>query len=103
MAAEITMKALINGKHVNVPEVVQELRAQRHGMIQTSSQYIYLHFSIATYCERKLKDCADAAGQLIKLKEFFAAYKDFANNEEMEDRKLAQMNKDLRNTTNAPK
>lgn len=100
LAAEITMKALIAGQHVKIPDVVQELRAQRYGLVQTASQYIYLHFSIVTYCERKLHNHPGAADLLTRLKGFVAAYKEFANSEELEDRKLAQQGLDVRNATN---
>jgi len=95
------MKALTAGLHVRVPDVIQELRSQRFGLVQTSSQYVYLHFSIATYCERKLLGVENAKEHLQRLKEFFAAYKDYANHEEMEDQKLFTKGFDVRNATNA--
>jgi len=69
-------------------------------MVQTPSQYVYLHFSICTYCERKLQNNPIAAGQVTRLKKFFADYKDFANREEALDRNLVKKGRDTRNQTN---
>ena len=62
------------------------MRAQRFGLVQTASQYIYLHFSICTYLERKLGKRPEAAETVRKLKQFFADYLHYANDAEKEDK-----------------
>lgn len=99
LAAEIITKALTSGQKVNVKDIVSELRSQRFGLIQTASQYVYLHFSICTYCERKLQNNPNAAEVLKRHKEFVTAYRDFAKNEELQDRKLAAQGFDTRQST----
>ena len=69
-------------------------------MVQTPGQYVYLHFSICTYCERKLNGNSAAVGHVARLRKFFAEYKDFANKEEAIDRDLVKRGKDPRQQTN---
>ncbi|KAI6227349.1 hypothetical protein M3Y99_01257000 [Aphelenchoides fujianensis] len=71
MACEICLRILLEGKELNVPEVVKEMRSQRAGSIQTEHQYIYLHRTLCEYVHAK---------KLIKdvIVEFFQAYNEYS-------------------------
>jgi len=68
MACEICLRIMLEGKELSVPDVVKELRTQRAGLIQTESQYIYLHRALCEYLHAK--KCAKKA----ELAEFFTAF-----------------------------
>jgi len=70
MACEICLRILLDGKELNVPEVVKELRSQRAGSIQTESQYIYLHRALSEYVHAK---------KLVKdeLAKFFVSFAEY--------------------------
>jgi protein tyrosine phosphatase len=70
MACEICLRIMLEGKELNVPEVVKELRCQRAGSIQTESQYIYLHRALSEYVHAK---------KLVKdeLSKFFLAFAEY--------------------------
>ena len=82
-----------------MPDVINELRTQRHGLVQSPGQYIYLHFALCAYVEMYLADKPQASRTMERLRQFFAKYKKFGMNEEIEDQKRAKKKKRLRNET----
>ncbi|VDN04040.1 unnamed protein product [Thelazia callipaeda] len=73
VACEICLRILLEGKHLNVLDVIKEIRTQRAGAVQTEGQYIYLHRTLCEYINAK-KIARD------KIAEFFTAYLAYASN-----------------------
>uniref|UniRef100_F1LA92 Tyrosine-protein phosphatase non-receptor type 9 n=1 Tax=Ascaris suum TaxID=6253 RepID=F1LA92_ASCSU len=68
VACEICLKILLEGKELNVTDVVKEMRSQRSGAIQTEAQYVYLHRTLLEYINaKKIAKETNA--------EFFTAYR----------------------------
>jgi hypothetical protein len=78
-----------------VPEVIKELRKQRAGMVQTASQYIYMHRTICEYIHVKLKEDVKEPHDRFKKD-----YDRFARDEEERDREWQQRRNTRRNATN---
>ncbi|CAG9531589.1 unnamed protein product [Cercopithifilaria johnstoni] len=72
VACEICLKILLEGKDLNVLEVIKEMRGQRAGAVQTEGQYVYLHRTLCEYINAK-KIAKD------KIAEFFTAYLAYAS------------------------
>uniref|UniRef100_F1L8J6 Tyrosine-protein phosphatase non-receptor type 9 n=3 Tax=Ascaris suum TaxID=6253 RepID=F1L8J6_ASCSU len=68
VACEICLKILLEGKNLNVLDVIKEIRSQRAGAVQTEAQYVYLHKTLLEYINAKKIDKE-------KISEFFTAYK----------------------------
>ncbi|VDM44745.1 unnamed protein product [Toxocara canis] len=75
IACEICLRTLLEGKELNVIDVVKEIRSQRACAIQTEGQYVYLHRTLLEYINAK---------KIAKERnaEFFAAYKTYQKRSE---------------------
>lgn len=78
---------------------MKELRDQRFGLVQTQGQYIYLHFSLFTYIDRKfflllmvvlgkIEKEPDAKDHRTRIRQFFASYKEYALKEAAIEKEL---------------
>ncbi|VDK85010.1 unnamed protein product [Litomosoides sigmodontis] len=72
VACEICLKILLEGKDLNVLDVIKEMRTQRAGAVQTEGQYVYLHRTLCEYINAK-KIAKE------KIAEFFTAYLAYAS------------------------
>ncbi|KAK6104032.1 Protein-tyrosine phosphatase family protein [Brugia pahangi] len=72
IACEICLKILLEGKDLNVLDVIKELRTQRAGAVQTEGQYVYLHRTLCEYINAK-KIAKE------KIAEFFTSYLAYAS------------------------
>ncbi|EJW76409.1 protein-tyrosine phosphatase containing protein [Wuchereria bancrofti] len=72
IACEICLKILLEGKDLNVLDVIKEIRTQRAGAVQTEGQYVYLHRTLCEYINAK-KIAKE------KIAEFFTSYLAYAS------------------------
>lgn len=50
---EVANQMFDHGEKVSMREIVQEMRKQRHGSVQTDIQYVYMHRCIVGLSENK--------------------------------------------------
>uniref|UniRef100_A0A914Z4N7 Uncharacterized protein n=1 Tax=Panagrolaimus superbus TaxID=310955 RepID=A0A914Z4N7_9BILA len=71
MAIELALRAILDGKEVNILEIVKEIRCHRACAVQTEGQYVFIHRCLIEFVKAKKL----AKAEVLEFATQYANYK----------------------------